>query len=188
MNWDIGTDCDDQQRSPLYIRQNSQMACHPSIKFSNPTSSIKHARLPPSPPSPTLPLFHQLIPPLSNATKKLLLLQEPTAILLPIRSELFGERRVARCMRGPVVCGLEVKGRRCQLPGCGEGVERGERTFSIVVIFLPFDAATSAAFMDSRLCRGLRRRGALVGFLGVGADEEGVVIVGNAVGAGDSPD
>jgi hypothetical protein len=57
-----------------------------------------------------------------------------------------------------------------------------------VVIFLPFDAAISAAFMDSRLCRGLRRRRALVGFGGVGADEEGVVIVGNAVSAGDSPD
>lgn len=35
----------------------------------------------------------------------------------------------------------------------------GGRTFSIVLIFLALLDATSAAFMDSRLCRGFLRRG-----------------------------
>lgn len=68
-------------------------------------------------------------------------------------------------------------------------VKGGEgRTFWIVVIFLPFEAATRAAFIDSRLWRGLRRRGALLGFAGVGADEVGVVVVDTVAGAGDALD
>lgn len=72
-----------------------------------------------------LALLQQLIPPLPDPTQELRLLQEPSAVLLSIRGELFRERRVTRSMRGPIVCGLDMQQRLGQSPGRKKGERRG---------------------------------------------------------------
>jgi hypothetical protein len=133
-------------------------------------------------PTPALPLLQQLVPSFPNTPQELGLLQEPTAVLLSIRSELLCKRGVARGVGGPVVCGLSTREVRTISRKRRWGKGRQSRTFSIVVIFLPFVAATREAFIDSRLWRGLRRRGALLGLAGAD-DADGVAAVDSAGGA-----